>query len=168
MSYATVPLNASHKKAAFSCGKPMLDTYLYSQAKQDVKRKLSACFVLSDDDNNVKGYYTLSSAVISRDLLPEGIRKKLPPAYNDLPTTLLGRLAVDSNYQGQKLGEFLLMDALKRSLAVSHEVGSMAVIVDPIDEGAVNFYKKFDFTFLPDSGKMFLPMVSVAEIFPTH
>jgi ribosomal protein S18 acetylase RimI-like enzyme len=168
MSYATVPLNASHKKGAFNCGKPMLDTYLHSQAKQDVKRKLSACFILADDDNNVKGYYTLSSAVISRDLLPEDIRKRLPPAYNDLPTTLLGRLAVDSNYQGQKLGEFLLMDALKRSLAVSQKVGSMAVIVDPIDEGAVNFYKKFDFTSLPDSGKMFLPMVSVAEIFSTH
>ena len=168
MSYATAPLNASHNKGAFNCGKPMLDTYLHSQAKQDVKRKLSACFILADDDNNVKGYYTLSSAVISRDLLPEDIRKKLPPAYNDLPTTLLGRLAVDGNYQGQKLGELLLMDALKRGLAVSQEVGSMAVIVDPIDEGDVNFYKKFDFILLPDSGKMFLPMVSVGEIFSTH
>lgn len=168
MSYVTAPLNASHKKGVFNCGKPMLDNYLHTQAKQDVKRKLSACFVLADDSNNVKGYYTLSSAVIQRDLLPEDIRKKLPPSYNDLPTTLLGRLAIDSNYQGQKLGELLLMDGLKRSLAVSAEVGSMAVVVEPIDEEAVNFYKKFDFILLPDSGKMFLPMATVAEIFSAN
>lgn len=27
-----------------------------------------------------------------------------------------------------------------------------------IDEGAVNFYTKYGFIMLPDSGKMFLPM----------
>jgi ribosomal protein S18 acetylase RimI-like enzyme len=165
MTYLTVPLNASHKKEAFDCGKPLLNSYLHTQAKQDVKRKLSACFVLADDNHRVQGYYTLSSAVIHREILPEDIRKKLPPSCNDLPTTLLGRLAVDNSYQGKKLGELLLMDALKRSLAVSAQVGSMAIIVDPIDEGAINFYRKFDFILLPDSGKMFLPMTFVAEIF---
>ena len=165
MSYVTVPLNASHKKGSFNCGKPLLDNYLHTQVKQDVKRKLSACFILYNDDNNVKGYYTLSSAAIARDMLPENIRKKLPASYNDLPATLVGRLAVDLNYQGQGLGELLLVDALNRSLAVSREIRSMAVIVDPIDEEALNFYKKFGFMLLPDSGKMFLPMAAVAELF---
>lgn len=155
MSYLTVPLHSSHKKARFSCGKPLLDNYLHTQAKQDVRRKLSACFILPDEGNNVKGYYTLSSAVIQRELLPEEIRGKLPPSYIDLPTTLLGRLAVDEKYRGQGNGELLLMDALQRSLDVSTQVGSMAVIVDPIDEDAVTFYKKFGFISLPDSGKMF-------------
>jgi len=155
VSYLTVPLHSSHKKARFSCGKPLLDNYLHTQAKQDVRRKLSACFILPDEGNNVKGYYTLSSAVIQRELLPEEIRGKLPPSYIDLPTTLLGRLAVDEKYRGQGNGELLLMDALQRSLDVSTQVGSMAVIVDPIDEDAVTFYKKFGFISLPDSGKMF-------------
>ena len=82
--------------------------------KQDVKRKLSACFVLVDEDNNVKGYYTLSSTSVNRELLPENIIKKLPPSYHNLPATLLGRLAVGNIYKGQKLGELLLIDALKR------------------------------------------------------
>ncbi len=165
MSYLTAPLHSSHKKESFRCGKPLLDNYIHTQAKQDVKRKLSACFILPDEENNVKGYYTLSSAVIQRELLPEEIRGKLPPSYVDLPTTLLGRLAVDDKYHGQGNGELLLMDALKRSLDVSTQIGSMAVIVDPIDEDAVSFYQKFGFTSLPDSGKMFLPMISVAELF---
>jgi hypothetical protein len=45
-------------------------------------------------------------------------------------------------------------------------VGSMAVIVDPLDEAAVKFYTKYEFILLPDSGKMFLPMTTIAELFP--
>jgi hypothetical protein len=165
MSYITVPLNSSHNKENFSCGKPLLDSYLHKQAKQDVKRRLSACFILPDG-NEVKGYYTLSSASIERKLLPEEIIKKLPPSYNDLPVILLGRLAISNNYQGQRLGEMILLDALKRSYAVSKEVGSMAVVVDPLDDAATRFYEKYDFILLPDSGKMFLPMATIALLFP--
>ena len=164
MSFITVPLDSSHNKENFSCGKPMLDAYLQKQAKQDVKRRLSACFVLPDE-NEIKGYYTLSTASVERRLLPQEIIKKLPPSYNDLPTILLGRLAVSKSYQGQGLGEMMLMDALKRSYFISGQVGSMAVIVDPLDEEAVKFYEKYDFILLPDSGKMFLPMATIAQLF---
>jgi predicted GNAT family N-acyltransferase len=165
MNNATVPLTTSHKKGNFNCGKSLLDNYLHTQAKQDVKRKLSACFILADEENNVKGYFTLSSNSISKNLLPEEIKKKLPTSYHDLPVTLLGRLAVDNNYKGQGLGEFLLMDALKKCVDSSSSIGSMAVIVDPIDESAIKFYQKFGFMHLPDSGKMFLPMTTVSTLF---
>lgn len=165
MSMEMVPLNSSHKKGSFRCGKELLDSYLHTQAKQDVKRKLAGCFILADDANNVKGYYTLSSTAIPRDTIPEELRKKLPPSYKDLPATLLGRLAVDINYQGQRIGEFLLIDALKKSYELSDKIGSIAVIVDPIDEAAVKFYLKFGFVLLPDSGKMFLSMTAISELF---
>src|SRR5689334_16138828 len=139
MSYLTVLLNTVHKKADFSCGTPLLDNYLHTQAKQDVKRKLAACFILADDQNRIKGYYTLSSAAVPRAILPENVIKKLPPSYLDLPVTLMGRLAVDQAYRKQGLGEMLLMDALKRSYEASvSSVGSMAVVVDPIDQGAAS------------------------------
>jgi GNAT superfamily N-acetyltransferase len=165
MSYITTPLDSSHNKENFNCGKTLLDAYLHKQAKQDVKRRLSACFVLSDG-NEIKGYYTLSTASVERRLLPQEIIKKLPPSYSDLPAILLGRLAVNKSYQGQGLGEVILMDALKRSYLTSMQVGSMAVIVDPLDEEAVKFYEKYDFILLPDSGKMFLPMATIALLFP--
>jgi ribosomal protein S18 acetylase RimI-like enzyme len=165
MSYITVPLEASHKKEDFSCGKPMLDTYLHRQAKQDVKRRLSACFVLAVG-SEIIGYYTLSTASVERRLLPAEIVKKLPPAYSELPATLLGRLTVDQNYQGQGSGEMILMDALKRSYFASMLVGSMAVVADPLEEGAIKFYKKYGFILLPDSRKMFLAMETIARLFP--
>lgn len=165
MSYLTEPLNPSHIKSDFDCGKPLLNNYLHLQAKQDVKRKLSACFILSNRENKIKGYYTLSSSSIQRDILPITVIKKLPPSYVDLPTTLLGRLAVDLNYKGQGLGQLLLIDALKRSFDTSLRIGSMAVIVDPIDEDAVSFYRKYGFILLPDSGKMFIAMETIAGLF---
>ena len=165
MSYATSLLQKSHNKKEFCCGKDMLDSYLHTQASQDVKRKLSACFVYADESNQVKGYYTLSNASIKRELLPEEVKKKMPPAYSDLPATLLGRLAVDNSFKGKKLGSFLLLDALKKSYDISLNIGSVAVIVDPLDEDAEKFYDSFGFIKLEDSGKMFMMMATVADLF---
>jgi len=166
MKLLTELLNTSHNRQDFSCGQTMLDTYLRFQANQDIKRKLSACFVLNDKENNrIRGYYTLSNNSIALDLVPDKIRRKLPKSYSSLPTTLLGRLAVDKNYQGQGLGKILLVDALKRSHIISKSIGSFAVVVDPLDDVAKSFYDKFGFILLPDSGKMFLPMKTIDQLF---
>ncbi|HEV3224710.1 MAG TPA: GNAT family N-acetyltransferase [Puia sp.] len=165
MSYLTVPLQAAHKKKDFDCGKPSLNHYLHVQAKRDVKRMLAACFILEGDQYNVHGYYTLSNASIPRNWLPENIKTKMPPSYADLPATLMGRLAVDLKNAGQGLGKLLLVDALKRSYETSGTIGSMAVIVYPLDEEAEKFYLRFGFIKLPDSGKMFLAMGTIARLF---
>lgn len=164
MSYPIFPLQSGFNKKEFSCGKEMLDSYIHKQASQDLKRRLSAVFTMVDE-SRVIGYYTLSSTSISRDLVPEGVQKKMPPSYHDLPATLLGRLAVDQNYKGQRLGEYLLMDALRVALETAeNHVGSMALIVDPLDNDAEAFYAKYDFIRL-DSGKMFLPMQTIGALF---
>ena len=164
MSYLTIPLNTAHNKQKFSCGNTLLDNYLQKQAKQDVKRHLSACFVLVENELII-GYYTLSNASIERESVAESFRKKLPQSYHNIPTTLLGRLAVDEKYKGKGYGELLLIDALKRSYDISTSIGSIAVIVDPIDEQAKKFYAKYGFILLLDSKKMFLPMKTIAELF---
>jgi len=159
-------LTSSCNKKEFSCGKDILDNYIQHQASQDIKRKLSACFVLVDNRANlIKGYYTLSNHSIPLDMIPEIFKKHLPKSYSSLPATLLGRLAVDNRYQGQGIGKVLLIDALKRSFIISKSIGSFAVVVDPLDEVAENFYNKFGFIKLPDSGKMFLPMKIINQLF---
>lgn len=157
-------LHPSLNKKNFSCGKDMLDKYLHTQASQDIKRKLCVVFAMFED-TVIKGYYTLSSASVPAELMPETLRKKMPGSYKALPVTLLGRLAVDSKFKGQGLGSILLIDALRRSLSVATEsLGSIGVVVDPLDEDAIAFYKKFGFILLPNSGKMFLPMADVAQL----
>lgn len=166
MRQLSEPLNANHKKSEFSCGKEMLDNYIQTQANQDIKKKLSACFVIRDTETNlIKGYYTLSNNSILSELIPDQIRKKFPKTYKSIPTTLLGRLAIDTKYQGKGIGKLLLIDALNRSYEISKIIGSFAVIVDPIDEDAEKFYEKYGFIKLPDSGKMFLPMNTINQLF---
>jgi GNAT superfamily N-acetyltransferase len=166
MRYLTIPLNSSFNKNNFSCGKIVLDEYLHKYANQDIRRKLSTCFILPGIDNRIKVFYTLSNDNIHYEYLPVELKKKMPESYTNLPVTLLGRLAVDQNFKGKGIGELLLLDALKRCYDVSKEsIGSMAVVVDPLDEEAVSFYKKYGFIVLPDSGRMFLPMKTIGEIF---
>ncbi len=156
--------NSSLNKRDFSCGKAMLDNYIHFQAGQDIKRKLCVVFVLFED-TVVKGYYTLSNASIAALLVPENIQKKMPKAYEALPVTLLGRLAIDKKFKGQGLGGIQLIDALKRSYEIAgNTLGSIGVVVAPLDDDAVAFYKKFGFISLPDSGKMFLPMPDIAKL----
>lgn len=95
----------------------------------------------------------------------EHIQKKLPSSYRAIPTTLSGRLAIDKKYQGQGLGKVLLLDALKRSYEIAQEIGSYAVVVDPIDKEAEKFYQKYDFIRLPDSEKMFIAIKVLKELF---
>lgn len=158
-------LEKKHNKSDFDCGYSLLNDYIKKQARQDVSRDLSACFVLIDELDTIKGYYTLSANSIKRDEFPEIMQKKLPPSYGDLPTVLLGRLAIDKSIKGNGHGEILLIDALKKCLDISSSLGTIAVIVDPIDEKAQAFYYKYGFVLLPSSGKMFLPMKTIKDLF---
>jgi predicted GNAT family N-acyltransferase len=160
-------LSKSHQKSGFDCGKPLLDNYIRTQASQDVKRDLSACYVLTEDENNeVLGYYTLSSNSIERTSFPAKMTARLPPSYGDLPTILLGRLALDKKIHGKRLGEYLLIHALNRCVEVSQTIGALAVVVDPIDEEAEEFYSSYGFILLPGSKKMFMAIKTIEESIP--
>jgi len=169
MKYLIENLKADHKKSAFSCGHISLDNYIRKQAKQDMKRYLSAVFVMIENNENkeVLGYYTLSNNSIDYAIVPDDIKKKMPPSYTSLPVTLLGRLAVSECNQGKGIGQNLLVDALRRSWQISKShLGSIAVIVDPIDQSAHSFYAKYGFILLPDGrGRMFLSMATITDLF---
>ncbi|MEO6106563.1 MAG: GNAT family N-acetyltransferase [Cyclobacteriaceae bacterium] len=159
----TVALDSWHKKNSFVCEEPSLENYLRKQAGQDVKRQVAACFILEGEGGEIKGYYTLSADSVDRTLIPEHLHKKLP--YKNLPVTLLGRLARDSNYKGQGIGELLLADALRRAYQASSTIGAWAVVTDPINEKALEFYQSFGFISL-ESGRMFIPMETIKLSFP--
>jgi GNAT superfamily N-acetyltransferase len=159
-------LEKTHNRSDFDCGKELLNNYLKNQAGQDMRRKLSACFVLLEMETSIiQGYYTLSNNSIPLKSFSEQIRKKMPESYVSIPTTLIGRLAVDKRFQGKGVGKILLIDALKRSYEVSKEIGSFAIVVDPIDKEAEMFYGKYDFIKLPDSEKMFIAIKTLKELF---
>ena len=146
----------------FNCGHEDLNRYLKQQVSQDIKRKLAVVYVLLQG-NNIIAFYTLSASAVYIGDLTEIIAKKLPK-YPLVPVTLLGRLAIDKPYQGQGLGDFLLMDALYRCKVSAEQIASLAVIVDAIDNKAEAFYQRYGFEFLKNR-QLFLPMQKVDELF---
>lgn len=138
-------LEKRHRRESFDCGEPSLNDFLRQYARQSAERGLSQTFVaVLPGNSDVIGYYTLSSGSISSDLFRERL-----PRY-PVPIAHLGRLAVDSSAQGQHLGSVLLIDALKRSLVVSKELGIYAVELFALTNRAKQFYLKFGFIELKD------------------
>lgn len=166
MEYITVAFKKFFRRENFECGKSSLNDYLKKQVSQDIKKKLSVCFVLlAEDQKSIIGYYTLANGSIPFESVPPNLRKKFPKSYDYIPVTLLGRLALDDQIKGEGFGSKILIDALKRSLKVSEEsLGSIAVIADPLDVEAENYYSHFGFIKLPHSEKMFLDMKTIKKL----
>ena len=163
MNYITAPFSNSIVRSNFNSGNPTLDRYIKEQASQDIKGMISAVFVWLDQNKQVIGYYTLANDNVNRNEVPEAVMRKMPKSFENLPTTLLGRLAVDLKYQRIGKGQILLFDALKKAYYNSLEIGSLAVVVDPSNENAIEFYSKFGFIKLPDRGRMFLTMKTIKQ-----
>lgn len=165
VEFVIEPLGVKHDRAAFSCGNARLDSYLHKQAAQDQTKRAAAPFVITPDHRTIAGFYTLSQYAVDLGDVPEDVARKLPK-YPLVPATLLGRLAVAESFHRRSLGERLLMDALHRSLVLSRQIASVAVVVDAKDEAARSFYRKYGFIELPQvERRLFIPMGTVGRMF---
>lgn len=158
--FRVAALDGSHDRATFSSGTPALDRYLREQVTQDIRRRVTACFVALTGSNRIAGYYTLASASLLLTDLPAATAKKLP-RYPTVPAVRMGRLAVDQTFKGQGLGGALLADALLR--AARSEIAAHALMVDAKDAMAAAFYRHHGFVALPETPLMlFLPLATVS------
>ena len=154
-----------HKIDDFTCGVQELDRYIKERAGQEIKKKVSAVYVICEKDSKqIIGYYTLSASSVELNDLQEDVIRKLPK-YKALPVILLGRLAVDKRFQGKRMGEYLLIDALNRSYILSRQIGSFAVIVDAKSEKSRDFYIKYGFISLQDQPlKLYISMSTIKDL----
>lgn len=153
-----------HDRAAFDCGVAALNDWLATKVGQFEKRDLARTYVLVEDgETAIRGYYALSNHTVVYDALPEDQAKGLP--HIDMPVVLIGRLAVDASLHGEGLGEFLLLDALRRAEYLATKIGVRAVEVDASNEAAKRFYKRYGFLALRDDPRhMFLPMRVIRKL----
>jgi len=122
-----------------------------------------AIFERRPADGSVGGYYTLSATAVKLAELPADVARRLQRSPL-VPATLLGRLAVDRQYQGKGYGRFLLADALGR--AVRNEIASFAMVVDAKDDAARRFYERESFLpFRDQPMKLFRPIADIAALF---
>jgi predicted GNAT family N-acyltransferase len=154
-----------HDRRTFSCGVPALDNYLLRQAAQHMEKHAAVVYVAVHGASSIAGYYTLSQFGVNVMELPESLSKRLP-RYPIVPATLVGRLAVASAFQGLRLGETLLFDALRRSLDQSVHIASACVVVDAKDMKSTSFYLQYGFVRILDTNhRLFLPMETIRRMF---
>jgi GNAT superfamily N-acetyltransferase len=152
------PINAQHDANQFDCGKTPLNDWLRQRAHKNEGRA-SRTFVVCDGQAIV-GFYALSAGSVTHAEAPKAPGRNMPPS---IPVLVLGRMAVDTRYQGRALGKHLLKDALKRALTVSGHVGALAVLVHAIDHEVVPFYSVYGFKPFPEGDlTLFLSMSDIA------
>jgi predicted GNAT family N-acyltransferase len=160
--FHVLPLGAAHDRATFTCGTPALDRYFQQQVTQDMRRRVTACFVALDATGSVAGYYTLAATSVALNDLPSAIAKKLP-RYPSVPAVRMGRLAVAKSCQGTGLGAALLANALQR--ASRSEVAAYALVVDAKDAKAARFYAHHGLqAFAQAPRTLFIPLASVKSL----
>jgi len=154
-------LSGTQVRTSFSSGVPELDRYFRELVSQDIKRRISNCFVALDAAAGLAAYYTLAATSLPLTELPPEITKRLP-RYPLLPACLIGRLAVDQRFWGQGLGSALVVDAVARSMRA--EPAIFALLVDAKDETAAAFYHHLGFhRFVSQPMRLFLPIAEAAR-----
>jgi GNAT superfamily N-acetyltransferase len=139
---APEPLSTRHRIDAFDCGEPALDEWLRKRALGNQSSGASRTFVVADAAGRVMGYYALAAGAVAHETATSAVRRNMP---DPVPVLVLGRLAVDRQAQGMKLGAALLKDAVKRAIGVSADAGIRALLVHALSEQARQFYLHYGF-----------------------
>jgi ribosomal protein S18 acetylase RimI-like enzyme len=155
-------LAGDHDRQGFDCGRQQLNDWLQQVARQHQDKGLSKTFVAVREEApaGICGYYALTLAELENRHLPEAWRKKLP---RRIPGVRLGRLAIDTQYQGKGLGELLLVDALTRAQRIYADAGGIGLFVDALDEQAAGYYRNFGFEASPDNPLLLFLSARVTE-----
>lgn len=170
--YATVPIGPDDAGSGFSCGKHSADDYFQRHAIRNDRAGISRAYVLRRVEADppelpaVLGFHTLSMAVAEPAPIARLFEAKLPK--DPMPVALIGHLAIDARAQGRRLGEALLMDALRRIVDAAAIVGCTGIVVDATDDGAERFYGKYDFVTVSAETwphRMFLPLATARSAF---
>jgi GNAT superfamily N-acetyltransferase len=133
----------------FDCGNNAMNDYFKKGfAKTNHESDFSPCVCAVEENTSgpILGYFTLSNLSVTKKDYSSKFFSRLP--NYPIPVTLIGRLAVSKLHQRKGIGARMLMHVFYTQFRAvkTNNVGSVGVVVDAIDEAAVGFYSKFDFS----------------------
>lgn len=155
-------IQETHDLSEFDCGEPALNAWLQGRALKN-ESKYSRTYVVCDDAK-VVAYVSISAGSVERAEAPKKMQRNAP---NNIPVSIIGRLAVAQSHAGRGLGRDLLSDALQRIAVASQTIGIAAILIHAKDEAAKAFYLSCaEFIEFPeDSHILFLPMETLIATF---
>lgn len=150
-------LNQTHITEDFCSGVKILDIWLKQRALKNEAIDASRTYVVCVD-HQVVGYYSLAVGSVHYDVAIRSVKRNMP---NPVPVMVLGRLAVDQDWQGQGLGRGLLRDAILRTLQAAEIAAIKVMLVHAISEEAKAFYESAGFR--PSNVEAMTLMITLEE-----
>ncbi len=138
-------LEAEDDATQFDCGVAALNDWLRKRALVNHLSGASRSYAATAG-RRIMAFHCLSAGAVQHAAVPGAIRRNMP---EPIPVIVMGRLAVDVNFQGRGLGPALLRHALETTRELSKAAGIRALLVHAKDETAANFYKRFGFVPSP-------------------
>lgn len=139
----------------FHCGVDVVDAWAHARAREAEARGTAVVYVVFSE-GEAAGLYSLCSHSVDRADVQGGWLRRNAPA--SIPAILLGMLGVDERFKGNGLGRSMLADAIRRSIAVSEQIGAKALLADPVNQAARSFYEKYGFRPVPGMDRMFVSL----------
>ncbi|HEU4372961.1 MAG TPA: GNAT family N-acetyltransferase [Telluria sp.] len=148
----------------FDCGNEAVNKFARDSLKAQVRKSLSAAYVLTDaaQAGRFVGFLTIAQHSIDMSLLSPLRLGSLP---KHIPCSRVIMLGVDKDYQKRNLGVQLMKEAFRVSKTAAKAIGSYGIFL-LAEPGAIGFYQKLGFTLLqgdltPAASPMFLPMSGI-------
>jgi GNAT superfamily N-acetyltransferase len=134
-------LTEAHECGDFCSGGNSLDQWLRRRARANQMSGASRTYVVCDG-TRVIAYYAVASGAITIECAPGRFKRNMP---DPIPVVVLGRLAVDRDWQGRGIGRALFRDAARRVAGAADAIGIRGIVVHAISEEAKKFYLALGF-----------------------
>ena len=148
----------------FDCQVEALNEFLQRYALKNDQLGIGRTFVALSENNQAAGYFTLATAQVAYQEIPDDFKGRLPKY--PIPALRIARLAVDKDFKGRGIGKWLLKQAFIKTIQVADVTGLYFVIVDA-KETSKTFYEHYGFYKFQDRDlSYFIPVDTVRKATP--
>ena len=139
----------TRKILEFDCGEHSLNDFLCSDEVHNYQEQLLGKTFLVLSRGILVAYYTISAGSLRKETVYGS--KSVGSILNveEIPSLIIGRLAVDLRYQKMGIGEYLVQKIIMESLSRKDLVARLVLVQAKME--AFDFYIKCGFDFVNDT-----------------
>lgn len=152
-----------HALTAFRCRSAAIEAWLQRHAVNSHQGNFPHVTVTTPHGSDeVVAFYALCAAAIEHTAAPEALTRG--GGQHPIPAILLAQLGVHTQHEGRGLGRHMVLDAIRRSSAISTHLGARALMVHCESRAARDFYLSVLPSFVPLPGEPMTLVLSMKAI----
>lgn len=156
-------MTSAHDVVSFSCGEEEIDRHLKWDAMRHNQSNMGTTHVAVDrtEGSVVHGFYSCRVSELSVSQKPSGIKKL---KGESMPIIAVTHFGTRQEAQRRGVGERMLFDMYRRAQMLSRHVGCHAVCLQALNDGVVDFYKKYSMdTYGLNPKNLWIPISTIEQ-----